>query len=162
MSVMAQMTELKPPPLAFLIVQDTPLPVGSITVEPNGGIRRSPSLLPFNFAFTFDGHAFTGIASSSSSGGARLDIATILGTVPYSAESVADRDRMAQLITGFSGSPLQVECTRTQELRVSIVAEIEMAPSPLAVVSTVVERLLDIRSYLSLASEIANGSQPAS
>ena len=138
--------------LAFLLGQNRDAPFGSLTVEPDGGIRRSDPPMPFNFGFTFGGRPFVGKATSTPQG-IRIDIDTLVGSVPYSVEDASRRDRIARLLTGLAGAPIRAKICDSQSIRVGLNLFIPQATTPSELIAAIVTRLLDARPYLDLVTE---------
>ncbi|HWK47247.1 MAG TPA: hypothetical protein VNT30_21165 [Stellaceae bacterium] len=153
MALRAELSESQASSLAFLFDQTDEVPLGSVTVELDGVIRRSDPPMPLDFGFTFAGRPFIGKALSTSQG-VRIDLDTLIGLVPYSVEDAFRRNRIARLMASLADSPVCAKVGKDQSIRLGLSISIPSAPTPVLLITAIVECLLDAQPYFDLVAEV--------
>lgn len=135
--------------ISLLANQKLPLAIHSFAVGDDGRLVKQ-LLSRIAFHFTFDGTQFHAVAVQGEDGGL-VEIWTDLGGIPYSAEGVARRTDVAEIIYATRDLPdVRVSVGEKQHVYLSANTAVENATTAQAILATVTMLVAQTRPWLEL------------
>ncbi len=143
--------------ISLLANQKLPLAMHSFAVGDDGRLVKK-LLARIAFHFTFDGTLYHAVALQGEDGG-MVEIWTDLGGIPYSAEGVARRTDVAEIIYATRDLPdLRVSVGEKQHVYLSANARVENATTAHAILATVTILVAQTRPWLDLLAVYGLGN----
>ena len=133
--------------------QSLPLEVGSVELDPNGRLRQREPDIPYRFNFKHFCWKFE--AELSLRDTPCLTLNTVLGVVPYTAESAMARRAVLELVERSNDlDPGSLRLGLGQVLRFTSTMAVPVPRTPSAVMASVVSILIKYKPYFEVLSEL--------
>lgn len=145
-------TEAEAPKGAMETVSNTQMPVevGDVELDSQGHVRARDQEKPLNFSFVYQGVTFDAVLASDRDG--PLELHGIIGTVPYSAESLFGR-RVALTIVAMTHLPRgRLWMDESMRIHLNLSAVPPRPRTPVTVLSTATALLMDAKPQIDLLS----------
>ncbi len=142
--------ETPAPKGAMETVSDTQMPVevGDIELDSQGHVRARDQEQPIRFSFVYQGLTFYAVLASDRDG--PLELNGVVGTVPYSAETLFGR-RVALTILSMAHLPRgRLWMDERMRIHVTLSAVPPRPRTPVTVLSTATALLMDAKPHLDL------------
>jgi hypothetical protein len=125
-----------------------PVEVGDIEVDSQGHVRARDQEKPIRFSFVYLGITFYAVLAADRDG--PLELTGVIGTVPYSAETLFGR-RVALTILSMSHLPRgRLWMDEGMRIHLSLTAVPPRPRTPVTVLSTATALLMDVKPHLDL------------